>query len=91
VKILFIRNNQLVTKNRNNKSDLVGTSETIRASSCYNHQALMLDGYNNEGFAKKRTPLEFRFPTRIGEIIFSPQGVYSSGTNFNKEENLFNE
>jgi len=33
VKILFIKNNQLVTKNRKLLSYLVGTSETIRASS----------------------------------------------------------
>ena len=91
VKILFIRNNQLVTKSRNNKSDLVGTSETTRASSCYYHHALMHDDNNNEGFEEKRAPLEFHFPREKGEIILYSQGIYFSGTVFNEEENLFNE
>jgi hypothetical protein len=91
VKILFIRNNQLVTKNRNNMSYLVGTSETTRASSCYYHHALMHDDNNNKGFEQRRIPLTFRFPKGKREIILSPQGVYPLGPYFNEEENLFNE
>lgn len=43
VKILYTRNNQLVTKNRVDKSNLVGTSETTRTSSFIKKEKLNPD------------------------------------------------
>jgi LAGLIDADG endonuclease len=72
VKILIIRNNQLVTKNRNYQSNLVGTSETIRASSL-----LPLAPHEGQGVIY----------TRASYLIKKKQ----DSSNFNAEENLFNE
>jgi ubiquinol-cytochrome c reductase cytochrome b subunit len=89
VKILLIRNNQLVTKNRNNQLNLVGTSETIRASSCYYHQALVLDDNNNMGLTQRRASLEFKEEENLfnewlsglidgdGSLLISKQGYIS--------------
>jgi LAGLIDADG endonuclease len=90
VKILFIRNNQLVTKNRNNPSDLVGTSETIRASSL-DHLAPIIEGRGglNAGSAQRQTLLEFNEEENLfnewlsglidgdGSLLISKQGYIS--------------
>jgi hypothetical protein len=56
VKILYIRNNQLVTKD-DNKFHLVGTSETIRASSIF-HTA-EIRRYEKKGLLEMKASLEF--------------------------------
>jgi LAGLIDADG endonuclease len=90
VKILFIRNNQLVTKNRNNQMNLVGTSETIRALSCYKLAPLIEGrGVINKGFIQRWVPLEFNEEENLfnewlgglidgdGSLLVSKQGYIS--------------
>ena len=89
VKILFIRNNQLVTKNRNNQTNLVGTSETIRASSCNYHHALVHGDNYNKGLSQRRTLLEFNEEENLfnewlgglidgdGSLLINKQGYIS--------------
>jgi hypothetical protein len=58
VKILFSSNNQLVTKNGYNDSHLVGTSETIRASTCTIIAPLLEGQFSNIGLLLFKTQLE---------------------------------